>query len=140
MHRSIIGRTYGIKNQRRARNSPQFPSKGPSRGLWMPELVLYGIRELALAIPRKRPRHRGGPLWLAGRVNFCLANPWTENVQNTSLVTGHYIYIVHKQHHQLLATFFPSGLCYMPTILIQGEQQTKQTFMITYHIPIYTDH
>ena len=28
----------------------------------MPELVLYGIRELALAIPRSTPRHRGGPL------------------------------------------------------------------------------
>ena len=26
-------------------------SKAPSRGLWMPELVLYGIRELARPIP-----------------------------------------------------------------------------------------
>ena len=31
---------YAIKNQRRA-------SKDPIRGLWMPEQVLYGIRELA---------------------------------------------------------------------------------------------
>ena len=44
-----------------------FCSKAPSRGLWMPELVLYGIRELAIAIPRKCPRHRGGPL--------CYINP-----------------------------------------------------------------
>ena len=29
----------------------------------MPELVLYGIRELALAIPRTTPRHRGGELF-----------------------------------------------------------------------------
>ena len=27
----------------------------------MPELVLYGIRELAPAIPRIKPRHLGGP-------------------------------------------------------------------------------
>ena len=38
--RSYYRRPYAIKNQRRA-------SKDPSRGLWMPELVLYGIRELA---------------------------------------------------------------------------------------------
>ena len=41
---------------------PARASKAPSRGLWMPELVLYGIRELALAIPRTTPRHRGGEL------------------------------------------------------------------------------
>ena len=29
----------------------------------MPELVFYGIRELAPAIPRTTPRHRGGKLW-----------------------------------------------------------------------------
>ena len=29
----------------------------------MPELVLYGIRELAPAIPWTTPRHRGGELW-----------------------------------------------------------------------------
>ena len=34
---------YAIKNQR----GGIFRSKAPSRGLWMPELVLYGIRELA---------------------------------------------------------------------------------------------
>ena len=32
---------YAIKNQRGATKIP------PSRGLWMPELVLYGIRLLA---------------------------------------------------------------------------------------------
>ena len=29
----------------------------------MPELVLYGIRLLAPAIPRNIPRHGGGPVW-----------------------------------------------------------------------------
>ena len=33
--------------------TPHPPNpKSPSRGLWMPELVLYGIRELGPAIPR----------------------------------------------------------------------------------------
>ena len=40
-----------IKNQRGASKIPLvggiLRSKAPSRGLWMPELVLYGIRELA---------------------------------------------------------------------------------------------
>ena len=31
-------------------------------GFGCDELVLYGIRELAPAIPRKCPRHRGGPV------------------------------------------------------------------------------
>ena len=34
------------------------------------ELVLYGIRELAPAIPRTSPRHRGGPVCL--RLNVIL--------------------------------------------------------------------
>ena len=42
---------YAIKNQRGASKIPLvggiLRSKAPSRGLWMPELVLYGIRELA---------------------------------------------------------------------------------------------
>ena len=42
---------YDIKNQRGARKIPPngviLRSKTPSRGLWMPELVLYGIRLLA---------------------------------------------------------------------------------------------
>ena len=42
---------YDIKNQRGASKIPSnggiLPSKAPSRGLWMPELVLYGIRLLA---------------------------------------------------------------------------------------------
>ena len=42
---------YAIKNQRGASKIPLvggiFRSKAPSRGLWMPELVLYGIRLLA---------------------------------------------------------------------------------------------
>ena len=40
--RSYYRRPNAIKNLRRA-----MRSKAPSRGLWMPELVLYGIRELA---------------------------------------------------------------------------------------------
>ena len=40
-----------MKNQRGASKIPLvggiLRSKAPSRGLWMPELVLYGIRELA---------------------------------------------------------------------------------------------
>ena len=36
----------------------------------MPELVLYGIRELALAIPRTTPRHRGGPHCDKGTVHI----------------------------------------------------------------------
>ena len=41
---------YAIKNQRGASKDPtvgSLGSKAPSRGLRMPELVLYGIRELA---------------------------------------------------------------------------------------------
>ena len=42
---------YAIKNQRGASKIPPtrgiLRSKAPSRGLWMPELVLYGIRLLA---------------------------------------------------------------------------------------------
>ena len=42
---------YDIKNQRGASKIPLvggiLRSKAPSRGLWMPELVLYGIRLLA---------------------------------------------------------------------------------------------
>ena len=42
---------YAIKNQRGASQDPLglFVSryKAPSREFWMPELVLYGIRELA---------------------------------------------------------------------------------------------
>ena len=42
---------YAIKNQREASKIPSnggiLRSKAPSRVLWMPELVLYGIRELA---------------------------------------------------------------------------------------------
>ena len=42
---------YAIKNQRGASKIPLvggiLRSKAPSRGLWMPELVLYGIRLLA---------------------------------------------------------------------------------------------
>ena len=41
---------YDIKNQRGASKIPPnggiLRSKAPSRGLWMPELVLYGIRLL----------------------------------------------------------------------------------------------
>ena len=44
---------YAIKNQRGASKIPLvggiLRSKAPSRGLWMPELVLYGIRLLAQA-------------------------------------------------------------------------------------------
>ena len=44
-------RPYAIKNQRGASkilpNGGILCSKAPSRGLWMPELVLYGIRLLA---------------------------------------------------------------------------------------------
>ena len=40
--------SYAIKNQRGASKIPLvggiLRSKAPSRGLWMPELVLYGIR------------------------------------------------------------------------------------------------
>ena len=43
--------SYAIKNHRGASKIPLVGgilcSKAPSRGLWMPELVLYGIRELA---------------------------------------------------------------------------------------------
>ena len=49
--RSYYRRPYAIKNQRGASKIPPnggiLRSKAPSRGLWMPELVLYGIRELA---------------------------------------------------------------------------------------------
>ena len=38
---------YDIKNKRGAGGILLF--KAPSRGLWMPELVLYGIRLLAQA-------------------------------------------------------------------------------------------
>ena len=42
---------YAIKNQRGASKIPSdggiLHSKAPSRGLWMPELVLYGIRLLS---------------------------------------------------------------------------------------------
>ena len=43
--RSYYRRPYAIKNQRRARNTPEgvFRSKAPSSD----EVVLYGIRELA---------------------------------------------------------------------------------------------
>ena len=48
--RSYYRRPYAIKNQRGASKIPPnggiLRSKAPSRGLWMPELVLYGIREL----------------------------------------------------------------------------------------------
>ena len=45
--------SYDIKNQRGASKIPPnanggiLRSEAPSRGLWMPELVLYGIRLLA---------------------------------------------------------------------------------------------
>ena len=46
---------YDIKNQRGASKIPLvggiLRSKAPSRGLWMPEVVLYGIRLLAPAPP-----------------------------------------------------------------------------------------
>ena len=49
--RSYYRRPYVIKNQRGASKIPPnggiLRSKAPSRGLWMPELVLYGIRLLA---------------------------------------------------------------------------------------------
>ena len=49
--RSYYRRPYAIKNQRGASKIPPnggiLRSKAPSRGLWMPELVLYGIRLLA---------------------------------------------------------------------------------------------
>ena len=47
---------YAIKNQRGASkispNGGILRSKAPSRGLWMPELVLYGIRLLAKQLLR----------------------------------------------------------------------------------------
>ena len=68
--------SYAIKNQLWARiQSPllgaleckippcPYALKNQRRGLWMPELVLYGIRELVPAIPRILPGHRGGELW-----------------------------------------------------------------------------
>ena len=46
---------YDIKNQRGASKIPPnwgiLRSKAPSRGLWMPELVLYGIRLLSKQLP-----------------------------------------------------------------------------------------
>ena len=56
---------YAIKNQRGASKIPLvggiLRTKAPSRGLWMPELVLYGIRLLAQLCTWNSPRHRGGP-------------------------------------------------------------------------------
>ena len=47
---------YDIKNQRGARKIPLvgsiLRSKAPSRRLWMPELVLYGLRLLAKQLLR----------------------------------------------------------------------------------------
>ena len=50
--RSYYRRPYAIKNQRGASKDPLGLCVPNNRGLWMPELVLYGIRELAPAIPR----------------------------------------------------------------------------------------
>ena len=75
--------TYPLCHKELARSKQNTPlgcilrSKAPSRGLWMPELVLYGIRELAQAIPRTSPRHRGGPLSLSSLLsltNFIVFN------------------------------------------------------------------
>ena len=60
--RSYYRRPYAIKNQRGASKIPQCVPKPLVGGFGCDELVLYGIRELALAIPRTTPRHRGGPL------------------------------------------------------------------------------
>ena len=54
--RSYYRRPYAIKNQRRAIQSLVG-------GFGCDELVLYGIRELAPAIPWILPRHGGGELW-----------------------------------------------------------------------------
>ena len=47
---------YAIKNQRGASKKTQW-IKAHSRGLWMPELVLHGIRLLTSSTPRNFPRH-----------------------------------------------------------------------------------
>ena len=66
-----MGASYPLKNQR---GESKDPFQNPLLGLWMPELVLYGMRELAL--------QHYGPLVLVGTRAIRMENTGVAGLDN----------------------------------------------------------